>query len=371
MRFFNLDLHIAVIADIKQILQSQGHQVTDWTLAALSRVFGRERDRVDVVNENTWRGINPAMCDAFYQRYKDELGVYDGFIVTHTPCFAMLFERWQKPIITVASTRYEHPFSDKPQAWQDFNDSLRRMIDTGQVIPLANNLYDSDYAELFTGRKWPVIPSLCNYTGAAYTGKLRHSLLHSRYKGVPAIPKLVSRDKEFRVGRFVTRVKKKLKIGTVARAYSWQDLADYRSIVHIPYQVSTMSIFEMYAAGIPMLFPTLRFALQLFQEHREEGVFTELSYNQVRNLPPGSVIECGPDDPNRFNDVAVMSKWIAKADFYHADMPGLTYFDSFDELGNELRTMDTRAAHEAIHAHHKVRTEAVHRAWAKVIDRLA
>ena len=35
MKFFNLDLHIAVISDIKRIFEDLGHQVDDWTLSKI------------------------------------------------------------------------------------------------------------------------------------------------------------------------------------------------------------------------------------------------------------------------------------------------------------------------------------------------
>ena len=169
MKFFNLDLHIGVISDIKQHLHTLGHEVTDWTLSAHAWVLGRERDTVDVVTEQTWRHIDQSMCDAFYERYKDEFQHFDGFIVTHTPCFAPLFEKWGKPIIVVASTRYEHPFTATPERWEDFNAWLVRANERGQIIPLSNNKYDGAYAEHFTGFPWPTISSYCGYTGMEYS----------------------------------------------------------------------------------------------------------------------------------------------------------------------------------------------------------
>ena len=124
MKFFNLDLHISVIADIKNIFLDLGHEVDNWTLSGHSWVFGKERDTVEHVNEKTWRNITPDMCDKFYNTYKHQLDQYDGFIVTHTPCFSMLYEKFDKPIITVASTRYEDPFSNKMVEWIKFNSCL-------------------------------------------------------------------------------------------------------------------------------------------------------------------------------------------------------------------------------------------------------
>ena len=367
MKFFNLDLHIAVIADIKQILLGLGHEVTDWTLSAHAWVFGRARDRVDVVNERTWQMLDRAMCDAFYDRYKDELASYDGFIVTHTPCFAMLYERWNKPILCVASTRYEHPFSDRPEAWRELNHFLQRTIDSGLLIPLANNKYDAAYAEHFTQRPWRVIPSLCSYTGATYSGKRAESLAYTKFTAMPAVPNLLHK-RELSGSGLLSRALSRLNLVHQARGYSWQEIADFRAVVHVPYNASVMSIFEMYAAGVPMLFPSQAFAASLYHASRQQGVFSELSFNQVRHLPPGSVVGAGDCDPNRYDDEACMMRWLEKADFYDQEnLAGITYFNSFEDLDNQLRGLDTRAVHEQMRLHQLQRSTSVRASWAGVL----
>ena len=105
MKFFNIDLHISVIEDIKTIFNDLGHQVDSKCISSHTWVLGRSVDKVDIIGQNNWANICPKMCDDFYERYKDELSEYDGFIVTHTPSFSLLYERFNKPIITVASTR--------------------------------------------------------------------------------------------------------------------------------------------------------------------------------------------------------------------------------------------------------------------------
>ena len=47
MKFFNLDLHVSVIQDIKQILEPLGHTVDNWSISGHSWVFGKEADKVD------------------------------------------------------------------------------------------------------------------------------------------------------------------------------------------------------------------------------------------------------------------------------------------------------------------------------------
>ncbi len=50
------------------------------------------------------------MIDAFVKEYDDLLKSFDGFIVTHTPVLALLYEKYNKPVIIVNSCRYEQPF---------------------------------------------------------------------------------------------------------------------------------------------------------------------------------------------------------------------------------------------------------------------
>jgi len=371
MRFFNLDLHIGVIGDIKQIFRSLGHEVTDWTISGHSWVLGRSMDPVDVIRADNWKTIDSAMCDAFYARYKSELDAYDGFIVTHTPCFSMLYEKWQKPIICVASTRYEQPFSAARAAWDYFNAFLRTSIDNGMLIPIANNKYDAAYAELFTERAWQVIPSICAYTDAPYTGTHTKSLLFTKFTQVPAIPGLMRKDHAFHEG-LLSRIARKFGDQQLRRGYSWKDIAAFRSVVVIPYNASIMSIFEMYTSSIPMLFPSLPLLAELYRSHHAHGILSELSMNQVMGMAPGSRIPCGSMDPNNYADTDVMMKWMAKADYYDPEnMAGLVYFDSFRKLHNLLEDIDVTEIHRVMADHHVVRKQRVLSAWKNVLRTVA
>lgn len=370
VRFFNLDLHIGVIGDIKQIFRSLGHEVVDWTISGHAWVMGRKRDKVEVVNERTWRNLNREMCNAFYERYKETLEEFDGFIVTHTPSFSMLFEKWNKPIICVASTRYEAPFSSNKVAWEGLNEYLRLQIDRGILIPVANNEYDARYAELFTKRKWQVIPSLCEYTAAGYTGNRSESLYFSKLPMPRPVFGLVDKRSVLKLSPLQKALR---KFGFLfgKQGISWNEIADYRCGVWIPYNASIMSIFEMYAMGMPMLFPTLDFSLSLFEQNKESGAFSELSYNQVEHRHPGSEIACDFPDPNNFNDLSSMRNWMSKSDFYDSDnLKHLLYFDSFEEMESLLEVAGFQSIHESMMEHQKLRRRAVHGAWVRVLTDL-
>lgn len=373
MRFFNIDLHISVIADIKHILARLGHEVTDWTLSGHAWVMGREPDPVEIINARNWRSIDRAMCDAFFDRYRAELADYDAFIVTHTPCLAMLYERWQKPIIVVASTRYEQPFTRDAARWNAFNDDLRRLHDRGLLIPLANNRYDAAYAHAFTGFAWPVIPSLCEYVDAPARLERPEFVAWGKYPGLFDVPLVRSRH-DLGDGPGAPHEAQRRRGGSpIRRPYRWSTLAEYRGVVHAPYNASLMSLFEQYTSAFPLLVPTRSFLRRLYGAHRDEGILSELSFNAVERLPPGSAIPYGGDaDPNAYDDVDAVMQWIELADFYDPDgMPHITYFDSSEELAERLVSLDVHAVQAAMRDANQGRRTRVYDAWRSILQRVA
>ena len=327
MKFFNLDLHVSIIEDVKNIFQEIGHVVEGWSISGHTWVFGKNRDHVDIVNENTWQGLDQEMCDAFYNRYKNELSDYDGFIVTHTPCFALLYKKFNKPIITVASTRYESPFSGDNEKWDWLNQELVSMIDSGQLIPVANNKYDKFYCEHYTNREWDHIPSLCDYTEAFYNPVKSSCILSSK------------------VGYSIGQC---MHIKSLGR-YSWDQLYSYKAIVHIPYNASIMSIFEQYTANVPLLFPTIEFGKSL------NGYLSELFFN-----PSGDVPSSMSDD-----------RAIRLSDFYDKEwMPHINLYNSLDELHELIETIDFNNVSNSMKAFNETRKRNVIGLWEEVLCRI-
>ncbi len=353
MKFFNLDLHVSVIADLRWILGRLGHEVTDWSLSNHTWVFGRRPHRVEVVTRSTWREIDQEMCDRFYHRYRQELAGYDGFLVTHTPCFAQLFERWGKPIVVVASTRYEHPLTSDPARWESFNRFLLRMAESGRLTCLANNHYDAAYAEHFTGLPWRVIPSLCSYTGMTYTGRRPRFLCEARSDHLPLPEQVVLRRRAF--GGFWRALR-----GMRGR-HRWEELADFQGVVHLPYNASVMSIFEQFQAAIPLFFPAREFMAELY----EQGlVLSEISFKRVEQLPPAP-----GRDPNNYADTALVMEWLERADFYQ--LPHLEYFQSFPHLDELLTRVDLQAISQRMQGAAREREANIMEAWSRVLKALA
>jgi hypothetical protein len=114
----------------------------------------------------------------------------------------------------------------------------------------------------------------------------------------------------------------------LGKNYSYDDLSKAQGILVIPYNISTMSLFEFATAGIEILVPSKRFLQILFESY--DGVLSELSFFQilekdVQNLPT--------DDPNNYRSDKFYEWWVSRSDFYNASlMPNVKFIDSFEEL---------------------------------------
>jgi hypothetical protein len=325
MNLFNIDLHISVIADLKNIFSKLGHTITDKSLSGHTWVFNRSPDSVRVINQDNWKFIDRNFCNKFYEEYKNELKDYDGFVCTYPPSFSLLYEKFNKPIILQVPIRFEVPFENRPVELNYFRDFLRRGIDNKQIIPVCNNLYDKKYCEEYTGREWILIPNICDYTGIKYEGG-KDYLLYSR------------NHIDFQSCHI------KYKDEYLGQNYKWHRLNTVRGVIHLPYNVSTMSIFEQYSGNIPLVFPTPEFNMELY---RKGLTLTELSWNQ-----------------NKKDDI----EWIRMSDYYNCDwMPYIVYFSSLNQIDTIVKEMDAWSISEKMRVFNVGRKARIYDKWSKIL----
>lgn len=351
MKLFNLDCHVSVIADLTKIFTELGHEVTSWSLSGHNFVFGREASKVEIVNQNTWRRLDDKMCDEFYEKYKDELSVYDGFICTYPISFSMLYSRFKKPIILHVPIRYEVPFSSNPYMWEKFNEYLRDGIDSGMIIPVANSEYDKRYFEFFVNRECRMIPNICEYTGTKWNPSKDQFLYSSRLK----------------INFFSSSIVDKDSLGR----YEWTDLSKFKGIIVIPYTCSTMSIFEHYNANIPLFFPSKKFMMELYRSYGNL-VLSEITWNRIFNLPPKSSIDCDrTNDPNAFDNMEIVSRWIEYSDFYNeSSMPHIVYFESIEDLIAKLSNTDLEKVSERMREFNRQKNERIYSEWNSILENI-
>lgn len=302
MNFFNLDCHVSVIADIKDIFENLGHTVDQWSISGHRWLFNLPPCNSPIINENNWKEMDQKMVNDFYNTHKNELDKYDAFICAYPPCFLKLFEKFNKPIIVVAATRYDYPFTDNPEKLSWLEDSLN---ENTNLILIANNQFDKKYCEQFLKREWEWIPSLCDYTKTKHNPKKEQSIIFSKFSVRIDDRNIHQND----LGR-----------------YSWEDLYSYKDIIHLPYNASTMSIFEQYQAGVPLSFPSLDFSLSLI----EKGV------------PIFSEIVFPNQNPNRQAYFFLNKEWLSYSDFYNGTINS-HLFESFEGKKNQLANLSNKA----------------------------
>jgi hypothetical protein len=259
----------------------------------------------------------------------------------------------------VASIRYEVPYSTRPDEWDAFTKYLVDGYDSGQIKLVANSKFDAAYGEYFTERPWEHIPNLCEYTRCYYRPNINQFLYYSRlnqyphYLGGSHIPNLIE------------------KHAALGNRYKWENLARYRGIVGVPYNISTMSIFEFYNQNIPMFFPSVDLMIQMKKDY-PEYVLAETSWNQTWNLPAGSTVKPGPNDPNNFKDLDIQKKWYPLADFYDTEwMPHIQYFNTWAELSDKLGSISDSELLEIsknMYSFNSVRKQRVYDKWNKLLN---
>lgn len=300
LKLFNLDLHISVIEDIKDICQrlfSDQVEITNWSISQHNWVFGKPTSPIQAITAENWRFFSHQHIQAFHQAYDVLMATFDGFVVTHTPVFAMLFEKYKKPILIINTCRFDQPFCwhPNPQMQDELSICLRQIVYLPRGAIISNNYADCWYLKRKTHIPSKVLPSLCLYTKATYQ-PTKDTFVYYGYKALkPQIAGLEDRPSD---------------------GYTWQDLFSYRGIVHSPYEMSTMSIFEQYWAGVPLWFPTKEFYKDCICEAKMEFA--------------------SPYDLKDDEDISEqeLDQWLALADFYN--LPYIHYYSSYEDLEKQL-----------------------------------
>ncbi len=323
-------MHISVIHDIKTIFSNLGHEVNSTCMSGHTWVNNEQQKITSIVNPNNWLQINQDMCDRFYNEYKNELRYVDAFVHSYPPAFALLFEKFNKPVITIACTRFDYPCTTK-ESLDWLVNGLKRMHTNGQLIPIANNLFDKKYCEEYTNFEWSYISSLCDYMKNSYNPTLdkfivwNRSNVHLNHSNI---------ENNF----------------TIARPYNRNNNAQYKGIIHIPYNISIMSAFEHYYSNIPLFVPTVPCLERWIKQGK--NVLSELYFP--------------------VNQLKIKKQWLELSDWYvDSNMPFTIKFDSEDDLYDKM--INTNLQKISIKMQHKnaERKEEIYNKWKIVLDGLS
>lgn len=316
---FNLDLHISVIADLKFGLKKHNAHLVNWSISSANRhtrKILKVQDPVKVINGESWTNLDDDLIDEFASYYRSFLTQFDGFITCYPPSFSALFRDFKKPSLVMSATRYEAPYTSQPSSWETLNNYLVSEHASGRMILAGNNLGDCDYMEHYLRIKPSYVPSVCEYTNFRFTGEGSANLVLSRDVRLSDHIRKITNGKwlPFR--------------DVLGSSYKWKDFRSINEVFVVPYNISTMTLFEMATAGIPVAIPSRSFMHELLQEY--SGILSELSFLQVNQMK----VELNHiNSPNDFTSAGFYDWWLNRSDFYNVSlMPNVRLVDSFTDL---------------------------------------
>ena len=329
-----------------------GVQFLDKSLSGSCHLTGTCYSPLRVLNRRNGMHPSPRLIRDFYAFYKDqiEMNLVDAFVCFHPAAMCELYMPFNRSMIVIASTRYELARYE-PEQWHEWNENLIAISRDPKNVVAANNRYDAEYIRYFTGINATVLPSYCQYTHVEYHPTRKEILLASIHgKSLEIFFMESLRQSLENFGNDRVRIE---PIRRLYKHYDYSDLANHPAIIHVPYQVSVMSLFEQYRMNIPLVFPSLKL---LTDWHYDQGVVIERTWDRTLYgiEPNGSHIRGvlpGVPDPNNELDREAIRYWLAFSDFYQ--WPHIIYFNSTDDLLVKLTSTDFRAISSKMKAYNK------------------
>lgn len=322
-----MDLHISVIADFKTACPDV--EVVDWCLSGHAWVMKRNQDFPDHINPNTWKNLTPERIKQFQDKYDSFLKTFDGFIVGFCSAFAMIYEKYNKPILMLNAVRYDIPFcwTKDMRMLTQWKECLDRLNSHGLLTVVSNNKADQLYTRLGCGLQSQVLHSLCLYTNTRYA---------------PTKPTFLVYNGSFPEHPLLTFKK------DLPHPHEWSDVTSFRGVINYPYEVSLMSCFEHFTAGCPLFFPSKSYWKS------NQGIQSLTAY-------------WGSNLPSEFAPLSTPQDWIELADMYEAfQSPNTHYFDSTEHLFHLLETfkyVDDREFRQSY-------VDRVKREWKRILQRI-
>ena len=201
---------------------------------------------------------------------------------------------------------------------------------------------------------------------------------------------------------FIQRVKEVLspefsaeQVYVVYQKYTTEDLGRHRAVISLPYSVMSYRTTELYALGMPLFIPSIKFYMNYYDFNRRApgesadilksgwfGLgwdrtstscpFCDSDPNLELEMRPSlnSSNSIHPYSPNVeiLEDVESENYWLQFADFY--DWPHIQYFDDYEHLKKLLLKANFDAIHEAMKQELLIRKQKVLSAWCDIIQRI-
>ena len=369
LTLWSSDFHISPVADAKHVLEPLNTKIVEKSLSSHCHLTKSCQRDLRVINADNGIDLSPCpntLRREFYESYRcdSEFNSVDAILCTHACSMCELFMPFDKPLIVIASTRYEIG-RYKAVEWTEWNRNLIRIASKPGNIVAANNLYDLEYIKYFTPIKNVVLlPSYCGYVQASYAPTKRTLLI------APA------RDADFFLSNRIKKMGRRhnYSVADLHDAYphyEYSDLAAHPAFILLPYQVSFMTFFELYRMAIPMFVPSPEL---LTDWHVERRVLKERTWSSVfgslphrSNIPkhPQSTSKLNSDPNDDFTRESIL-EWVRLSDFYQ--FPNVTTFSSIQNLFDIMPKVDLKAISLDMEKFNTKQKSYISETWVSILN---
>jgi hypothetical protein len=364
------DWHFGPVADIQHVLSPMHTEFIDKKFKNSNQTVYRSNKQLILQSPCRNRII-----EHFYNTYRndEEFKRVDLVLITFSLGLAEVYMPFNKSIAVIAHTRYEVG-RHTAEEWTLFNENLRRIAASPYNLVAANNRYDLEYMKYFTGINAVLLPSACTYVNAEYN-PTRADILVAPYRRFnrPLFAEMLVLAKPLGI--------QLSSLPALYPRYEYSDLARHPAIVFLPYQVSTMSIFEFYRMCIPLFFPDMNLWYSWHKKHRlmsertwydGAGIFYKYTSSPLHKSfigrHPESNSSIANYDPNNDFDKDAIFEWLKLSDFYV--WPHITLFSSFEHLMQLLQTTDLKAISTKMKVFNEKEVSANKQTWEKFLGKV-
>ena len=364
---FSLSLPSSPIHDLKQLLSPLGVQFFDKSLSSACSKTNTCYSPLRLLTRKNAMNPSRDLAERFYRFYRDqpEMNLVDMILCFHPASMCELYMPFNRSLIIIASTRYELARFTSEQ-WQQWNRNLKIISQDPKHLIAANNRYDAEYIRYFTGINVTILPSFCQYTNNDYNPIKTEFLLTPIHRKSFERIFLESLDQSLVTHPFFNL--KILPLRTLYPNYDYSDLTHHPAIIHIPYQVSIMSLFEQYRMNIPLVFPSLDLLTQWHYDYQVviERTWDGTLYGQHRNHSRIQGVQTDIPDPNNELDRHAIRYWLNFSDFYQ--WPHIIYFDSVDDLLDKLLSTNFSRISEQMKIYNRQLAKTLRGQWRNILE---
>jgi hypothetical protein len=262
MKILHISFHKGCINDINYICKHFG---IECEILSQSHEFNTNKDIQSLWESNNQHyNITHDRAKKYWDRYKDYFEQFDCIITSDTAPLSRIFlqNNWQKKLIIWICNRFDYTHREIPVDFPDkeYYDLFRKATQMPNVYVIGYTKYENIYCEKFGINVNNVIQPSGGISNV-YNNLTKNSELNNKLFVVPY-------HNETKMMNLVEHIQN-MKIDVAFGRYNGPiDLLNYKAIIHIPYAVSNLALFEIFQIGLVYFIPSFKFLLELFNTHK-------------------------------------------------------------------------------------------------------